>query len=1056
MFCKNCGKEFEGKYCPLCGTKAEIPAAPAKIKKPKKSKKKLILSIIALILIFCVVVLPLMLVCLIGGINLIFFDGSLFKSGKTSDKNETGEIYYSQIEKEHIAEDDKGNMYADNEILLVAADGTRFADIKSLAKKHGAEIAGYIEITGDYQLKFNNISSQEELEELLETLNNSPLVESAYINYVCYVDVDVNEERNGFYFGDKWKKDLQNFNDCKGKSWGIEAIEVLASWDILNANKKNVDPVKVGLIDCGFDTDHKDLGFAEVFYNNVNRRDHGTHVAGTMAAKTDNKEGICGVYPYGEGNLYGVSFDGVESYTENIVTSMSLKIAYSELILRDVKVINTSWGYKYKESGLKYTDPEWDDMVDYLESNSYILGDFLNRLLNKGYDFVLVNSAGNNSDRKNNIIYDCKYNFWTTVISEEDYPDVYNRIIVVGAVDSNYEICNFSNGGDRVDIYAPGENIYSTVPNSKYSSKNWRGTSMASPHVAGVAASVWSVNNDLTGAQVKEIVCSNSSFRCNSCDMVDAYMAVQQAAHMKTSESGEEPKNGGILCWVVSAEDVDFKIADATVTVTNTSTNEQYSTTTDAMGHFELFVPKGRYNLTVSAEGYRQYVLSEPVDVQNNGINYLGDWIKMKPENNMFMTDISPADPAATEISTARELYEKINADPDGSFVLKCDIDLSTYNNGRWVPLCDNYDNRFTGTLDGQGYTIENLNCYDTDNAGLFGRIDNATVKNLGIEAIKISGSTDAAVIAVFGNGTVYNCYVICDDISSKSDAGGLFASDMMGQTVIEYVTVYANVTSNVKAEYSLSQSLTAYGTAGGLIGCSAGDIKIKDVLFEGNVKCTHSGKAEYGYSDAGGLIGKSSSSEELIISRAVVKGSVVAETSYGSKRTSNSVTLFYGATAHAGGLIGEDSHDYGSGHFTYDNVINISDCSITADVTADGCSAVYAGGMMGYTFGLNENGYVITVTGCEYEGTVKAKTSDTVGNISYAGGFIGSCGSSAIFKNCSLSGDITAENGYYSANAGRIFASKSVETVIDDVNFVVSVDAINTIGKRVIDEIEQ
>ena len=548
------------------------------------------------------------------------------------DEDNIGELYFYQTEDEHIVTNTNGVAYVDNEILLVASDTASHKDIQELAKQYDAEIVGWIEQTGDYQLKLPKVYSEEELDEIVVSLNKDERVYSASRNYAFVLEADKVEGRDGVIYGKKWEKDLQNFNDCEGKSWGLEAVEAPAAWDILDSHSSQVRPVFVGLIDGGFDDNHEDLGFLRTFYNAA-VKNHGTHVAGTMAATSNNQEGICGVYPYGDGNLYGVATSGIYKYSENgwhIETSMFLKIAYSELILRNVKVINSSLGFNYKDWPLKNTGTEWNDQVHYLESNAYILGDFLNRLLEKGYDYVLINSAGNDSDRKNNIIYDSKYNSWTTVISRDNYPEVYDRIIVVGSVDSNFNISNFSDGGDRVDIYAPGETIFSTLPGNKYGNKGWSGTSMAAPHVSGVAAMVWSLNNDFTGSQVKEIVCRYGNMRCTSCKMVDAYMALEAAVSTSTDKTEKWVKNGGILCWVVDADNEAVKIENAVVTATNTSSGKTDSTTTDAAGHFEFVLPEGEYTLTVQADGYYDYILPEPVIVKNYGVNYLDDWIKMK------------------------------------------------------------------------------------------------------------------------------------------------------------------------------------------------------------------------------------------------------------------------------------------------------------------------------------------------------------------------------------------------------------------------------------------
>ena len=116
-------------------------------------------------------------------------------------------------------------------------------------------------------------------------------------------------------------------------------------------------------------------------------------------------------------------------------------------------------------------------------------------------DVLLVHAAGN--DNKN---IDKSDNFPT------DAPDKVNEIadnvITVGAMTRNYNedlVASFSNYGKlNVDIFAPGLDIYSSVPSNEY--KRYPGTSMASPAVAGVAAMVRSYYPELSASQVKHIL----------------------------------------------------------------------------------------------------------------------------------------------------------------------------------------------------------------------------------------------------------------------------------------------------------------------------------------------------------------------------------------------------------------------------------------------------------------------------------------------------------------------------------------------------------------------
>lgn len=569
---------------------------------------------------------------------------------------EYGKLYYSPIDETHIATTDEENavLYIDNEVLIVVKEGTSRDEVVTLSEKYNAEIVGEIEITGDYQLRLSTSQSESELLQIVETMKSESVVESAIPNYVTQIsESKKTEERNGFYYGKEWYKDLQNFNDVNGKSWGLEAIGTLGAWDKLTHTSRTINPVKVGVIDNGFDVNHEDLQFAEVFYdggaNGVTTVDkvHGTHVTGTIAADNSNTTGICGVYPYGTGNLYGISFEGVMHYSENgeyDKSTMWMKCAFAELVVRDVKVINTSFNNRRdRVNQIVSKSQGWENALKELEQNADVLGDFLNRLLNKGYDFCICSAAGNSSTSTTGHL-DARYNSFLNAIDKNKYPDVYNRIIVVGAVDHQMNVATYSNGGNRVDIYAPGGSanmgVYSTLPNNKYDSKSGNdimsGTSMAAPHVSGVAAMVWSANNSLTGAEVKEAITRRSNSRCTSCNMIDAYAAVSYALGEDDTNNKTTVENGGVLCYVVQKHSENIKISKATVTMKNINTNEVYTTQTDESGHFELMLPEGEYSLSVTADGYHDYIWPDdnnyqnPIVVKNNGINYLDDWIKMR------------------------------------------------------------------------------------------------------------------------------------------------------------------------------------------------------------------------------------------------------------------------------------------------------------------------------------------------------------------------------------------------------------------------------------------
>ena len=355
---------------------------------------------------------------------------SLSEPNNQYDEDNVGEIYYEPTEEEHIAVSEDGTTtYADNELLVVAKLGVTKTEMTDLAAHYGADVVGYIEQTRDYQWKFDEVKSKSELDEIIKSVKAEDLIEDAYENYLAgYSECAADE----VVHGDKWRDDLSKTTDSYERSWGVEAINAPAAWDTLNKCKSRISPVRIGLVDSGFDEAHEDLGFADggVFYNRTgqngevssSKHDHGSHVAGTMAAIGTNKEGINGVYPYGNGRLYGVSSEGVMKYDENgnfWESSMNLKVAYAELIVRNVKVINQSQGFNWQDTFIEYYKSLDELYAGFSKEDAFStkkreeamkFADFLKRALNLGYDFVIVNSAGNTGKR------DSEYNSYNNLI----------------------------------------------------------------------------------------------------------------------------------------------------------------------------------------------------------------------------------------------------------------------------------------------------------------------------------------------------------------------------------------------------------------------------------------------------------------------------------------------------------------------------------------------------------------------------------------------------------------------------------------------------------------
>ena len=240
-----------------------------------------------------------------------------------------------------------------------------------------------------------------------------------------------------------------------GSQWGIAKINAPQAW---NATQSNA-AIRIAILDTGIDLDHEDLAAKIVLSkdfvivppgtsagpNDING--HGTHVAGTAAAITNNSLGVAGVG-------YNVSImNGKVVDDTNFAMLSWVADGIVWAVDNGADVINISWsagsGSATLENAINYA---WDNGV------------------------VIVAGAGNSAG---------------TSLS---YPAAYPNVIAVAATNQDDTLWSSSRYGLWVDVAAPGVNIFSTHKNNGYTSGS--GTSFASPHVAGLAALLMSVAQD--------------------------------------------------------------------------------------------------------------------------------------------------------------------------------------------------------------------------------------------------------------------------------------------------------------------------------------------------------------------------------------------------------------------------------------------------------------------------------------------------------------------------------------------------------------------------------
>ncbi|MBS9461334.1 S8 family peptidase [Flagellimonas sp. 389] len=209
--------------------------------------------------------------------------------------------------------------------------------------------------------------------------------------------------------------------------------------------------------------------------NRVATESHGTHVAGIIAAKRNNGKGANGV-------ARNVQLMSVRAVPNGDEYDKDIAMAIRYAVDNGAKIINCSFGKSFSPNA------EWVySAIQYAASR----------------DVLIVHAAGNDGkdlDSAENANYPNDHKLTNMEFS--------NNVITVGALTSKYGsemVATFSNYGKlNVDVFAPGDAIYSTMPGNEYDFQG--GTSMAAPAVAGVAALIRSHYPQLSANQVKQII----------------------------------------------------------------------------------------------------------------------------------------------------------------------------------------------------------------------------------------------------------------------------------------------------------------------------------------------------------------------------------------------------------------------------------------------------------------------------------------------------------------------------------------------------------------------
>ena len=312
--------------------------------------------------------------------------------------------------------------------------------------------------------------SHGQVESVVNVLSRNPSVEFAESNGIVTAFGDPNDPYDN----------TTCYNSSKDgcvKQWAWGKIQAYQAWDVTTGSSS----VRVAVVDTGIDNSHPDLPavvaqstLSTIDGNAEDDNGHGTHVAGTIGALTNNGIGVAGLNWHV--SLMAAKVLDAQGSGSNADVADGIKWAADN----GAQVINLSLGGSLPSRTLR-------NAVDYA--------------WNKGV--VLTCAAGNSGT------------------SAQSYPAAYPNCIAVAATNKYDLKASFSNyGASWVDVAAPGVNILSTLPNSavyltthygyRQNGDSLDGTSMAAPHVAGLAGLIWSTGKCSTASCVRSRIENNT------------------------------------------------------------------------------------------------------------------------------------------------------------------------------------------------------------------------------------------------------------------------------------------------------------------------------------------------------------------------------------------------------------------------------------------------------------------------------------------------------------------------------------------------------------------
>jgi hypothetical protein len=410
-----------------------------------------------------------------------------------------------------------------NALVLVFEQGTTVADANLLLGDIGAEIVGGVpgragQVEGILFLRVPTQTHQQMID-LLARLRADPLVKTAVQDALLETTL-IPRANDGNPADWNWHSTPITGN------WGLELIRAPQLWNLNAALDKAIatgDATRTvtGILDVGFANSHEDLVYDQNLTPGT-QADHGTHVAGTIAATFDNGIGVDGVNPFADLVLNAPAFSTTGSTLARRTSwGEQMSAGFFTLIntRSDIEVVNISLGYNWGSAGIDQNSNTSAQEIVEEQGAIFGLATVIQAIVHpeRGLPIVVV-AAGNDSNDipapgGGFVLEDARWGSpFTYAALEFELPNVIVVESVRNAAGSAGGATRSGFSNINGHISAPGSDVRSTSWSSTSPSDLYEimsGTSMASPHVTGLIGYLLSLDDDLVVSEIRTLFADN-------------------------------------------------------------------------------------------------------------------------------------------------------------------------------------------------------------------------------------------------------------------------------------------------------------------------------------------------------------------------------------------------------------------------------------------------------------------------------------------------------------------------------------------------------------------